>query len=137
MSHRIQMLTSAAIAAPEDLAGIRMMVTFGYDPADPLAVRLTFLENQESVTWTMARDLLRDGLSVTSGSGDVTAWVGDDSPDDYFLALHPGPWQTVFAFNARAVEGFLTQTYASIPGGAEFLTSDLDMELDEILGEAA
>lgn len=137
MSHRIRMLTSAVITAPEDVAGIRMLVAFEYDPVDPLAVMLTFLADQECKTWIIGRELLRDGLAVKSGFGDVTAWVNEDSPHRYFLALQSGSWTTVFAFNIRAVEGFLAQTYHSIPDGAEFLRSDLDTELNCILGDAA
>lgn len=137
MSHRIRMLTSAAITVPVDLAGVSMMVAFEYDPVDPLAVMLVFLDDRECLSWIIARDLLRDGLAAASGFGDVKTWVGEDSPDRYFLALQSGPRSTVFAFNIRAVEGFLAQTYHSIPDGAEFLRSDLDTELDCILSEAA
>lgn len=137
MSHRIRMLTTAAITAPEDLAGIRMMVAFEYDPADPLAVMLTFLGDQGCLTWIIGRDLLRDALTEMSGVGDVTAWTGEDSPHRYFLTLRSGSWSTVFAFSVRAVEFFLAETYDIIPDGAESLGSDLDTELECILGNAA
>lgn len=137
MSHHVRMLTTAAVAAPADIAGVRMAVVLDYDPADPLAALLTFHgDEEEYVTWTVARDLLRDGLTKTSGPGDVTAWAGAADPHRYYLRLQSGASVTVISLPTREVEGFLAQAYCSIPVGAEFRAADVDAELNVILDEA-
>jgi Streptomyces sporulation and cell division protein, SsgA len=137
MRHRIHLLTSAHVAAPEDIAGVCLPVVFDYYPADPLAVSLTFKSDDYGVTWVIARDLLRDGLAGTSGVGDVTAWAGKDDPHRYYLRVKSGPALTLFTFRTYEIETFLSQTYDSIPVGAELRAADLDAELDAMFGEAA
>jgi hypothetical protein len=137
MSHRVRTLTSAAVAAPADLAGVCLAVVLDYDPDDPLAATLTFRGNQDYVTWTVARDLLRDGLTAMSGPGDVSAWAGPDDPQRYYLRIKSGSGSTVLSFPIHEVECFLAQAYGSIPVGTEFTSVDLDAELNAILGEAA
>lgn len=137
MRHRVHSLTSAEVTDPAERAGIRMTVSFDYDPADPLAVMITFHGSRDLVTWTIARDLLRDGLAGMSGPGDVAAWTAADNPHRYCLRIQNGARTTVFAFDTHVIEVFLTRTYYSVPVGSEFRAADLDSELDAILGEAA
>ena len=133
---RIRMLTSAAIVVPDDLPGLRVPVIFDYDPADPLAVTVAPWMDQGRVKWVIARDLLRDGLSVPSGVGDVTAWPGTDDPHRCYLRFKSQARLTVLSFDIHELRAFLGHTYDSIPVGTELRAADVDAALNAILGEA-
>lgn len=68
---RIEIETAGWIRTESDAESVE--VTFSYDPADPLAVRVRVVRDAGEHTWVFARDLLADGLrSMTPvGEGQV------------------------------------------------------------------
>jgi hypothetical protein len=141
MNYCIHMRIPAVVLAPGEIAGARLPVTLAYNPEDPLAVALTFTLSlgggREQVTCrTVARDLLRDGLEMLSGTGDVTAWTGINLHDRYYLTVRSGTRSTILSLETSWVEGFLAKTYRSIPAGTELQAVDLGAELNAILRDA-
>jgi len=124
-----------------DLAGgtHRLDADFGYDPADPYAVTVTFRTEYGDVAWTFARELLVDGLTTPTGDGDVHVWPcldADGSPvvmvelvsDDGELMAQAPLW---------TVQRFVSRTLAAVPVGTEGDRMDLDGVVDRLLGRTA
>ena len=137
MRNRVNMLTTAAVEAPGDIEGVRLPVVFHYDPADPLAVTLSFWGDKGGVNWVIARDLLHDGLAGISGVGDLTAWVSVSDQNRYYLRIKSGPAVTLFSLETNDIQSFLSLAYDSVAAGDEMQAADVDAELNAILGEAA
>ena len=106
-----------------------------YTPGDPYAVTLTFRDASGPIPWTFARELLTEGMYSPVGEGDVHVWpclssageavvmVELDSPDGGVMVEAP----------ARAVNGFVHDTLASVPPGSEPGRYDVDAALAGIL----
>ncbi|WP_167757039.1 SsgA family sporulation/cell division regulator [Amycolatopsis sp. CFH S0078] len=95
----------------------RIPVRMEYDPAyDPYAVALRFLPAGRVLTWLLARDLLRDGLSRMAGEGDVQVTPGAVTVGVH-LCSDAGEALAVFARDD--VTQFLRSTYIEVPDGTE------------------
>ncbi|MGW0753347.1 SsgA family sporulation/cell division regulator [Streptomyces sp. NPDC002587] len=116
---------------------VPLLARFSYDGADPYVVRATFLDGPAVLArWSFDRPMLAEGLHRAVGEGDVTF-----SPhraagvDEVRVALRgpgvEGEGNAVLFVEARALTGFLEQTYAVTGAGEEFL--DVDTFLDELL----
>lgn len=109
-----------------------------YDPGDPLAVRLIFLDTDPAndVTWVFGRDLLRAGLGAPAGEGDVRVWPALYSRGSLFVHLRvPGEDGALFEVSREVAARFLAATDQLIPPGSEERHQRLDAELDQ-LGDA-
>ncbi len=115
--------------------GRRVVLRFGWDPADPLAVRIEVEARPDHPalprgTWVVLRDFLRYGLVAPTGDGDVRI-----HPDD----LEPVVWLTLarrtrpclLAVPAALLTTFLDRTEESVPCGEE--RSDLDAVIEQLL----
>lgn len=114
--------------------------TLAYDPADPYAVRLTFLDSRGNPTfdYTFARGLLADGLHDPAGNGD--AHIGPHLDDDLIvIVVTPEPGAEPMAFHAGrgVIERFLDQSYGYVPMGREAGRINWDAELAAVLGGAS
>ena len=108
---------------------VYMRVTLEYDPADPLAVVIVFnelapLDQQDEVTWVIARDTLRRGMMETTGYGDVR--VGPFSEDDELIEISitgldasDRPSSMVFTMVRSQVLRFLYRVYQEVPRASE------------------
>jgi hypothetical protein len=114
------------------LAGLR------YQADDPWAVRVTFQtggEEDGSVEWMFARQLLTDGLRATVGEGDVRVWPSlADGERVVNLAMASPSGSALFEIDRDALVEFLQQTYLAVPTGSEEDVVDLDAELALLLG---
>ena len=115
------------------LAGLR------YQADDPWAVRVTFqtgAEDDATVEWMFARQLLTDGVRHTVGEGDVRVWPGAvDGERVVNLAMASPSGSALFEIDRDALVEFLQQTYLAVPTGSEEELVDLDAELALLLGE--
>jgi hypothetical protein len=105
---------------------------FGFDPAEPFAVTITFRSPAGDLPWTFSRDLLMTGLRTANGMGDVRVWPSRDehgapivmieftSPDGHLLTQVP----------AAEVADFVARTVAHVPPGAE----SEHLDIDELVG---
>ena len=109
--------------------------TFGYDMADPYAVRISFgdPDGSDGISWLLARDLLRDGLEQPSGEGDVRLWPARTTGDVLFLHLRAPSGEALFELSRSAVATFLRRTEAVVPVGAEAAALQVDDELEALL----
>ena len=112
----------------------------GYSIEDPFAVTITFLDRpgagqERGVTWTVARDLLRGGMTAPTGEGDVQMWPGTDQCRRATLVMEFDPGTGAFVANAylRDVHAFLGRTYAEVPAGTEHLHLDLDALIGQLV----
>ncbi|MFI1279825.1 MULTISPECIES: SsgA family sporulation/cell division regulator [unclassified Streptomyces] len=132
---------SALLVARLDAPGGRvpLLARVSYDDEDPYVVQAAFLDGPTVLArWNFDRQMLAEGLHRPVGEGDVAF-----SPhraaggDELRVALRrpgaegQGSADAVLFVEARALTGFLEQTYAVTGAGEEFL--DLDKLLDELL----
>ncbi|MEV5279845.1 SsgA family sporulation/cell division regulator [Streptomyces sp. NPDC006692] len=122
-------------------APARVKARLRYSPATPLVVEITFDLGEEfsPVTWTLGRDLLRDGLSGPAGMGD--AQIGPTAPESrtLLLGLYSPGGSAEFRLPRQALGDFLRSTAKLVPYGREaeapgFLAS-LDRALASMLAE--
>ena len=113
------------------LAGLR------YSADDPWAVRVTFQtggEEDGSVEWMFARQLLTEGVRETVGEGDVRVWPSvTDGERVVNLAMASPSGSALFEIDRDALVEFLQQTYLAVPTGSEEDVVDLDAELALLL----
>ncbi|MEV7192024.1 SsgA family sporulation/cell division regulator [Streptomyces sp. NPDC093510] len=111
-------------------------VVLRYSAEDPLAVQMTFpsqasLDGVE-VTWIFARELLEEGLTAPTGSGDVHIWPCGRART--VLEFHSHQGLALVQFDRLALRRFLVRSYAVVPSGGEGEGLDLDEGLSRLLG---
>ncbi|MFD9358050.1 SsgA family sporulation/cell division regulator [Streptomyces sp. NPDC060031] len=114
-----------------------LLARFSYDGEDPYVVQAAFLDGPTVLAhWHFDRQMLAEGLHSPVGEGDVTFSPHRAAGADELRIALRGPaaetqGDTVLFVEARALTGFLEQTYAITGAGEEFL--DVDKLLDEFL----
>ncbi|WP_225840211.1 SsgA family sporulation/cell division regulator [Streptomyces sp. NK08204] len=125
------------VVAPDYSIGVATRLW--YSPHDPYAVYVDFHTGSDTrTTWVFARDLLAQGIVRASGDGDVRirpARAGRRRV--LYLALSAPGGQALFQAPLAVVERWLKRTHQVVPRGEESQLLDLDVELCELLGEAA
>ncbi|MER5873114.1 SsgA family sporulation/cell division regulator [Streptomyces sp. NPDC002044] len=129
---------SALIAVRlNDAAGdeVPLLGRFSYDSADPYAVRAQFFAGDTVLPyWCFDRQMLAEGLQRPVGEGDVTFRPQRTAGGEEIrvgLRDSAGGQGVVLLVNARAVKGFLEETYAVTTPGSE--TFDADGFLKDLL----
>ncbi|MER5867700.1 SsgA family sporulation/cell division regulator [Kitasatospora sp. NPDC002040] len=123
----------------EDGSGLRLRVRteLRYRADDPLAVRLTFhLPGDQPVNWTIARDLLLDGMGAPAGEGDVHVRPHPGEPDAVQLLLHAPGGSASISVGLAPLHAVLLRTDLMVPFGAELTEGQLERGLAELLAEA-
>jgi len=124
---------------------VPLMASLSYSCQDPYAVKIAFhVGADETVEWTLSRDLLSAALHAPEGIGDVQAWPsaapcpGVAGFDEKVLNISmTSPFgHAQFEACATAIEAFLAQTYRVVPAGLESGYMDFDAELTELLSQA-
>jgi Streptomyces sporulation and cell division protein, SsgA len=105
---------------------------FGYDAADPFAVRIVFGDS-DGVTWLVGRELLQTGLLRPVGEGDVRIWPASATADVLFLHLRAPSGEALFEFSRAALRAFLRETERLVPVGEESAALALDDQLTLLL----
>ncbi len=108
--------------------------TFGYDPADPWAVWITFRGPRDQVRWAVGRDLLLQGLTDPAGEGDIQLWPSIDEAGRaaVVMELCSPDGRLVTQLRTHQLYRFLTRTLAVVPVGSESI--DLDDLVAELTG---
>lgn len=115
-----------------------MPVLFSYDPRDPFAVRITFGgagREEDRVTWLVDRELLRAGLDLPIGDGDVRVGPTAEGTDILFLHLRSPSGEALMELSRTALAAFIGGTETLLPFGAEVAALDLDGELALLLSD--
>ncbi|MFJ7272363.1 SsgA family sporulation/cell division regulator [Streptomyces sp. NPDC099050] len=116
---------------------VNFLARFSYDGGDPYVVQAEFLDGANVLArWHFDRQMLAEGLHRPVGEGDVAFRPAkgsgrDELRIDLVGASADREDNAVVFVDARALRGFLDETYAVIAAGEEFL--DLDKLLDEFL----
>lgn len=132
---RVSALIVVRLDAPTD--HVLLLARFSYDADDPYAVQAEFLDGPNVLAcWHFDRQMLAEGLHRPVGEGDVTFRPGERAGIEELRVDLRGrstesEGEAVLFVDARALTGFLEQTYAVVGAGEEFL--DLDTLLDEFL----
>ncbi|MEU8680020.1 SsgA family sporulation/cell division regulator [Streptomyces sp. NPDC048611] len=109
-----------------------------YQPADPLAVRMSFPPeislNGSAVDWAFARELLDEGLRVPAGRGDVR--VRPSGPDRTVMEFHADEGVAMVQLRTADVRRFLARSYEAVPAGAESAHLGMERDLAELFGAA-
>ncbi|MFJ3793401.1 SsgA family sporulation/cell division regulator [Kitasatospora sp. NPDC090091] len=101
---------------------------FRYDRALPLVVSVEFVaEGGPRVRWRLGRDLVRQGLHVASGPGDVRIWPsGHRDRATVWLRLASGDTAALFELPLPPLAQWLQHTYELVPAGHELTGVDWD-----------
>ncbi|MEV7443919.1 SsgA family sporulation/cell division regulator [Streptomyces sp. NPDC091204] len=128
-------LIAVRLDAPR--GSVPLLARFSYDAEDPYVVQAAFFDGPTTLArWHFDRQMLAEGLHHPVGEGDVafsphTAADGDELRVSLRRDGAQGQGNAVLFVEARALTGFLEQTYDVIGAGEESL--DLDTLLDEFL----
>jgi hypothetical protein len=119
----------------DDEPALPVRTTVAYAGNDPLVVTMTFMAADHGVRWTIARDLLWDGMKQAVGDGDVHV---EPHEDGVHLLLHTPGGTAHFAIDVIELAEFLGQTNDIVGRGNEdpVLDDDLDRTLAQLLGAA-
>jgi len=111
---------------------------FGYDRAQPLQVRVEFLNDTGgAVTWVLSRDLLMAGLHRPSGDGDVRIWPscpGHDGDSVWFL-LRGRTGVALLEGRVAPLRAWLGETLTAVPFGREGVAMDWDAAFAHVLAQ--
>lgn len=116
---------------------VYFLARFSYDGGDPYVVQVEFLDGVHVLArWHFDRQMLAEGLHGPVGEGDVAFRPDkrggrDELRVDLIGRSADQHEEAVVFVDARALRGFLNETYAAVAAGEEFL--DLDKLLDEFL----
>lgn len=113
---------------------------FGYDPADPWAVWITFRgasgRSTEPVRWAVGRDLLMSGMTDPAGEGDIQLFpsVDENGRAAVVMELCSPDGRLVTQLRTSDLNAFLVKTLMAVPLGTE--TVDLDLLVESLVGQS-
>ncbi|MBO1331218.1 SsgA family sporulation/cell division regulator [Streptomyces sp. VRA16 Mangrove soil] len=94
-----------------------------YSTDDPFAVALDVAPASAArVTWTVARDLLAQGMTRPSGEGDFRVWPSgahQDADRRLYFSLDRPAGHATFETDLLPVRRWLDATYELVPAGSE------------------
>ena len=117
-------------------ASLPVRAGLSYNPCDPYAVQVAFHTgaSNDVVEWTFARQLLTDGASTPTGSGDVRVWPSWAGGSAVLcMSLSSPSGKALFEVPKAELLDFLADTYAAVPTGSEGDHVDVDAELALLL----
>ncbi|WP_328885505.1 SsgA family sporulation/cell division regulator [Streptomyces sp. NBC_00316] len=115
--------------------GLSVEATFHYDPDDPWAVRIIFGPPLgRGVAWTFSRELLRSGVRVLSGEGDVRLWPLRCGGREgcVRMRLDSAGAVAVVDVDRAGLRSWLGETYVAVPGGSEAARIDWAAEASHL-----
>ncbi|MFJ5071265.1 SsgA family sporulation/cell division regulator [Kitasatospora sp. NPDC088556] len=106
-----------------------------YKSTDPYAVQFSFDVTPEHVVlWTLARELLDQGLTAPAGIGDVKITpIGPHQNRRFSIELESPDGYARLEGPAAPIKAWLTKTFEVVPAGRESGFVDVDSFLDELL----
>jgi hypothetical protein len=117
--------------------GLTTLLTFRWQPDDPLAVSLTITAEPDHPSlprgeWVILRDFLRYGLEHATGDGDVRIRPDDQLDRIWFELARPGRAASV-SVARDIVREFLDRTEERVPTGEERSAEAIDALLVRLL----
>lgn len=119
---------------------VELPAEFGYDPADPWAVWITFRgasgRSTEPVRWAVGRDLLMSGMTDPAGEGDIQLFpsVDENGRAAVIMELCSPDGRLVTQMRTSDLYAFLVKTLMAVPLGTE--TVDLDLLVESLVGQS-
>jgi hypothetical protein len=133
MSSHVTTDMTVRVTQPEGPA-VPVAAQLRYDARDPFAVILEFrVTHERTVSWALARDLLRDGIDAPAGLGDARIAPPVTRRGPLTLTLSGRDGVASFELPRAPVLAFLARTYTAVPIGDE--SRYVDTELDAFLAE--
>lgn len=110
---------------------------FRFDPDMPAVVTVEFMtERGPSLTWRLGRELLHQGLTSMSGTGDVRMWPAIPAERaTAWLLLESQEVEALFELPITPLAQWLDGTYRITPADAEMNGLNWDDFLMELLGD--
>ncbi|WP_338704276.1 SsgA family sporulation/cell division regulator (plasmid) [Streptomyces sp. Q6] len=108
---------------------------FHFDPDMPAVIRVEFLaERGPGLLWRIGRELLHQGLTAMSGSGEVRMWptLPGEHPASWLLLEAPQV-EVLFELPTAGLARWLDATYRIVPAEAEMADLDWDAFLRGLL----
>lgn len=104
-----------------------------YRADEPFAITVAFAtERGRWVEWIFARDLLIEGLDVTSGEGDLRVSPHLTDPEVLLLEIRSPSGRATFELDRDDTEDFLAATLELVPVGTESTHFDIDRLLGDL-----
>lgn len=129
--------TGAHLLTPDDHE-VAVPVTLRYTSDDLLAVHLVFPAwislDDEEVTWTFARSLLKEGLTGRAGLGTVR--LRPHGPAHTVVELHTPDGTAAIRFETKALRRFLTRSYEVMEADEEPAEPTPEREAASLFGAA-
>lgn len=119
----------------DEFTRLPVRAEFRFDPAEPALIGVEFAaERGPRFVWRIARELLRNGLTTMSGSGDVRMWptLPGERPSSWLL-LESQEVEALFELPTERLAEWLDATYRVTPAEAELDGLDWDGFLGELL----
>ena len=106
-----------------------------YDPTDPYAVAVAFIQTDAEVVWVFGRELLMKGVSEPAGLGDVGVFpaLNQDGRAVVSLMLRSPGGQALAELPTRDVLDFLARTTRVVWPGTEADHMSADAAIEAIL----
>ncbi len=104
--------------------------TLRYNVFEPFEVTATLsLADAPSVQWMFARDLLREGLVMPTGIGDITV---RPTPHGMLIGLRSPGGRALLLAPTEPIAEFVQAVYRAVPDGAEGDFFSIEAELDRL-----
>ena len=101
--------------------------TLRYSAAEPFLVRANFrLSGGRTVDWVLSRELIREGVVMAAGIGDIRFFPGDDG---LLIELRSHQGRAFLYGELQPMADFVDRMYALVPDGAEHRFYSIDDEL--------
>lgn len=116
---------------------LSMCMSLRYEPTDPYVVRATFFtDTDEQTEWVLGRELLADGLTGSTGCGDIRVWPAVGRGDQAMYIVLGSPAGTaLLEVPVQDVRTFLENTEALVPRGTESGRIDWELELANLFAK--
>ena len=108
----------------------QISATLRYNVYEPFAVTASFVLGEgPAIQWVMARDLLRDGVALPSGLGDIKMYP---TAEGLFIELHSPSGRAVLVAPLQSVVDFINTIYRAVPEDREAEFFSIEAELDRL-----
>ena len=102
--------------------------TLSYNVFEPFAVTAAFiLGDGPAVQWVMSRDLLREGVVMPTGLGDIRVYPVSDT---LYMELASPSGRAILEAPIAPVIDFIRTVFTAVPEGRENEYFSVDAELD-------
>ncbi len=118
----------------DDGTRVALPARLSYSIEDPYAVTATFRTGDGQVSWTFARELLRDGIRDMAGYGDIVIRPSHPSRGaQVTMTLSSPTGSAVIEASRHQIAAFVSEVYNAVPEDAEWVYLDIDRTIEDLL----